>query len=106
MGKNTKNIIKKAYKRIWIIKRLQLLGSTRNQVLEVCTQQVRSVLEVAVPVWHPALTISDKLNTERVQKSVCHIIFGRKYSGYKKLLAALGLTVPYHEDNLTSAVIF
>ena len=78
MGKNTKNIIKKAYKRIWIMKRLKLLGATRNQLLEIYTQKVRIVLEVAVPIWHPALSISDKLNIDRAQKSVNNIIFGRE----------------------------
>ena len=76
---------------MWIIRRLKLIGETSKQLLEVYIQQVRSVLEVAVPVWYPALSIRDELDIERVRKSVCHIILGNNYEGFKKSIAALGL---------------
>ena len=76
---------------MWLIKRLKLIGATTKQLIEVYTQQVRIVLEVAVPVWHPTLKISDQLDIERVQKSAFHIILGNYYEGYEKSIAALGL---------------
>ena len=46
-SKNTQYIIKKAYRRIWMLKRLKNLGATTSQMLDVYTKQVRSVLELA-----------------------------------------------------------
>ena len=89
--KNTSYIIKKAYKRMWTLKRLKILGANLKQLKLVYTQRVRSVLEMAVPVWHPGLTISDKIYIERVQKSACHIILGNNYNTYLEALDAIGL---------------
>ena len=90
-NQNTKHMIKKAYKRMWMLKRLKNLGASKNQLKITYIQQVRSVLEMAVPVWHPGLTISNKIDIERVQKSACHIILGDKYETYERALSALGL---------------
>ena len=73
---------------MWTIKWLKLLGASRKQLILTYIQQVRSVLEIAVPVWLPGLTIGEKLDIERVQKSICHIILGSQYIDYKE---ALGL---------------
>ena len=81
-SKNTQYIIKKAYRRIWMLKRLKNLGATTSQMLDVYTKQVRSVLELAVPAWQPSLTISDKNNLERVQKCALKIIYGHEYQSY------------------------
>ena len=89
--KNTSYIISKAYKRMWTLKRLKLLGANLKQLKLVYTQRVRSVLEMAVPVWHPGLTLSDKIDIERVQKSACHVILGNNYNTYLEALDALGL---------------
>ena len=58
--KNTKNIIRKAYKRMWIVKRLKSLSANLNQLKLTFVQQARSILEVAVPAWHPGLTVGEK----------------------------------------------
>ena len=54
-------------------------------------QQVRSVLEIAVPVWNSGLSISEKIDIERVQKTFCHIVLGQQYNSYIEALASLGL---------------
>ena len=65
-----------------MIKRLKNLGASEEQLLDVYTKQVRSLLEVAVPVWHSSLTLSDKLDIERVQKASLQIILGQEYIYY------------------------
>ena len=58
------------------------MGANESQMLDVYIKQVRSVLELAVPVWHSSLTIADKLSIERVQKAALHVIFGHDYNSY------------------------
>ena len=72
---NTQYIIKRAYSRIWILKRLYNLGASQSQMLDVYIKQIRSVLELAVPAWHPSLTLEEKIIIERVQKTALHIIY-------------------------------
>ena len=48
-NKNTDYIVKKAFKRIWILRRLKNLGATQSQLLDIYIKQVRSVLEMAAP---------------------------------------------------------
>ena len=81
-SQNTQYIVQKAFKRIWMLRRLKNLGASEPQLLDVYTKQIRSVLELAVPVWHSGLTSTDSLNIERVQKSAFHVILGQKYISY------------------------
>ena len=53
---------------------------------EIYVKQIRSILEFAVPVWHSALTVEDRIDIERVQKSALSIVLG---TGYKSYTAAL-----------------
>ena len=53
---NTNHICKKGYLRLWILRRLKKLGASKHELLDVYYKQVRSVLELAVPVWQPGLT--------------------------------------------------
>ena len=50
---NTDYICQKGYSRLWMIRRLKLLGASIPEILDVYQKQVRSVLEMAVPVWEP-----------------------------------------------------
>ena len=51
-------------------------------LLDVYFKQIRSVLELAVPVWHSSLTREDSHKIERVQKSAFQVILGPKYTSY------------------------
>ena len=88
---NTENMVKKAYKRVWMIRRLKYLGAQGCDLIDVYVKQVRSVLELAVPAWHGAITLIEQQSIERVQKSVAHIILGEEYVCYKDALNTLGL---------------
>ena len=88
---NTKYIVDKAYSRLWMMRRLKILGVGPDHIKDVYLKQVRSVLELAVPAWHPGLTLADSLDIERVQKAAMHIILGSKYNSYSSALKTLQL---------------
>ena len=85
----TSNICKKGYQRLWMIRRLKILGANQNELLDVYFKQVRSILELAVPVWQPGLTQLEIKQIERVQKCALHIIVGEGYTDYNATLEAL-----------------
>ena len=93
---NTKHIIANAFKRVWMLRRLKSLGTELPELKDIYIQQVRSVLEFAVPVWHSGLTQGDSCDIERVQKAALHVMLGDDYASYS---AALKLT---HLDTLES----
>ena len=72
-----------------MIRRLKNLGANEEELLDVYIKQVRSVLELAVPVWHPGLTQQEIYQIERVQKCALHIILGETYGDYKNALQTL-----------------
>ena len=88
---NTKNMILKANKRLWILRRLKNLGALVGDLLEVYTKQIRCILEYAVPAWQSSITQEEKVNIERVQKSALHIILGNSYQSYENALQLLGI---------------
>ena len=80
---NTENMIKKASKRLWILRRLRSLGARSNSLLDVYVKQVRSILEFGAPVWNAGLTKSEICDIERVQKTFLHILLGQNYINYE-----------------------
>ena len=72
---NTAEITKKAYARMWTIRRLKPLGATNDDLRDVFVKQVRSVLEFGVPVWNSNLTTQEAHDIERVQKCFLRMIF-------------------------------
>ena len=92
---NTENMILKANKRLWILRRLKFLGAEDGDLLDVYFKQIRSVVELAVPVWHGGLTQAEHQDIERVQRSACHIILGDQYISYKLALKLLELESLY-----------
>ena len=70
---------KQAYSRIWILKRQVNLGASRAILIDTYTKQVRTVLEYGVPILHSSLTLQQKSQLERVQKTSMKVILGRDY---------------------------
>ena len=68
------DLVKRCYKKLWILRRLKKLGADLHDLKEIYVTQIRSILEFAAPVWHPAITKSQRHKLERVQKSALHII--------------------------------
>ena len=74
-----------------MIRRLKGLGADKKELLDVYIKQVRSVLELAVPVWHPAITQQEIKQIERIQKCALYIILGSDYTGYNDALQLLAI---------------
>ena len=89
---NTANMLERAYKRVWILRRLKSLGTGTPELIDVYIKQIRSILEFAVPVWNSSLTLADRANIERVQKSALHVMLGDKYATYPNALKQTELT--------------
>ena len=87
---NTNYICQKGYSRLWLLRRLKILGASEFELFDVYQKQVRAVLELAVPVWQPALTVQEKAQIERVQKCALHIILGDNYTSYTDALNLMG----------------
>ena len=88
-SKNTEYITKKGFRWLWMMRRLKRVGASRADLLDTYIKQVWSVLELAVPVWHPALTVYVVGQIEWVQKSALAIILGRNYGSNRNALEIL-----------------
>ena len=86
---NTENMVKKSNKRLWLLRRLKNLGANHKQLVEVYIKQVRCILELAAPAWQGSITLTEKQDIERIQKSACHIILGSSYTSYSSALKTL-----------------
>ena len=73
------------------VAKLKKLGAKEEELLDVYTKQIRSVLEMAVPVWEPGLTKKEKKQLERVQKSAFSIILAPNYESYDIALNTLNM---------------
>ena len=61
---NTQYICAKAFKKIWILRRMKKLDIEPRDILEVYMKEVRSILELAVPAWHSGLTLKQEVDIE------------------------------------------
>ena len=63
---NTSHIIKKAYKRMWIVRSLKSLGASTNQLQDILSKQVLLVLFLGAPAWFGQLTMAVKTHLNLV----------------------------------------
>ena len=96
---NTQYICSKAFKRMWILRRMKKLDVEPLILLDIYVKEIRSVLELAVPAWHCSLTKKQSADIERVQKVAISIILRgiteeSQYS-YDMALVILGLEPLY-----------
>ena len=88
---NTKYIVRKAYQRLEIVKKLYTFTVPTEDLVHIYTLYVRSVLEFNCCVWHFNLTVEDQQEIERVQKIACKIILKTNYTSYSNALVTLNL---------------
>ena len=60
-------------------------------LVDIYTKQIRSIVELAVPAWHGAITLVEQIDLERIQKCAAHIILGEEYDSYREALLRLDL---------------
>ena len=80
---NTSYICKKARSRLWILRRMKNMELGLFQLFDVYSKEIRSILEMAVPVWHSSITNQQRIDIESIQKVAFRIILGNKYQDYK-----------------------
>ena len=90
---NTLYICAKAYRKMWILRRMKILDVEPLILLEVYTKEIRSVLELAVPAWHNALTLKQSAALERVQKVAVSIILSDPTTGKCEYSYDMGLVI-------------
>ena len=73
---NTENLVKKGFDRVWIMRRLKKLGATTDELKDVYIKQIRSILEFAVPAWHPALPALRELILKEYRKQLLMLFLG------------------------------
>ena len=77
---NTNALVAKGFKRIWTLRNLKRFGADNQHLIEVYIQQVRSILEMASPVWTAGLTQQEIRSPERVQKTAIFVIKGGQHT--------------------------
>ena len=88
---NTDNMVTRANKKLWMLRRLKYLGAENVDLVDIYTKQIRSLLELAVPAWQGAITQGERIEIERVQKCALRIILGEGYESYKIALGEFNL---------------
>ena len=83
---NTDFMTKKAYVKLWVVKRLKTKSTNLEDMIEIYCKKIRSILEFGVPVFNHGPTLEEVSDIERVQNSFLHIALGKKYPGYENAL--------------------
>ena len=83
---NTNFITKKAYKRMSILHNLCQFNVPLEDLLNIYTLYIRSVLEQSAVVWHSSITKGEQIELERVQKCALRIILKQDYTSYQSAL--------------------
>lgn len=89
--KNTNNMCKNAFARLWMLRRLKKLGATEDILLDVYQKQIRCVAEFAVAAWASSIRKYEVQQIERIQKAALAIIYDQKYISYENALFLSGL---------------
>jgi hypothetical protein len=82
-AKNTAFICQKARQKLWILRRMLNFNLDLHQLYDVYSKEIRSILELAVPVWHSGLTRQQTSDIESIQKIAFRIILQDKFVDYK-----------------------
>ena len=93
---NTDSLVKKAYQRMQLLHRTSNFGASTEDLKQIYTTFIRSVLEQSCAVWHSSLTQEDSDNLERVQRSAVKLILNNQNIDYNLALAKLKM------DNLST----
>ena len=80
---NTDYICSKARQRLWVLRRLAKHNFNQWQLFDVYQKEIRSILEMCVPVWHSSLTKVLSNRIENIQKLAFKLILRDRYQTYK-----------------------
>jgi hypothetical protein len=88
---NTKYIVKRAYAKMWIVRRLKALGAGTSELLDSLRSHVISVLQFASPAWTTMLTKHEENRIENVLRTGLHLVYGDRYQSYTWALKTAGM---------------
>ena len=88
---NTKDLVKRANMRMQLLRKVASFGASKEDLKEIYVLFIRSILEQSAVVWSSSLTIQNKKDLERIQKSALRIILGHEYKDYNSALHRLNL---------------
>ena len=80
---HTAYIVGKAKKRLWYLRRLCKMGASNETLVEMFNLKIRSLLEMAAPVFTGGLTQANIDDFEAVQKLAFRIILRGNYASYE-----------------------
>jgi hypothetical protein len=70
---------------------MKMLSLDEEIILDTYTKEIRSIRELAVPVWHSGLTAKQTRDIERVQKTALMIMLGTNYFDYEVACTLMGV---------------
>ena len=89
--RNTEHIVKKAYARMAILRKLSSFQAPEKDMKQVYIAYIRSLLEQSSNVWHSSLSVENETDLEKIQKVALKIILKEKYHSYQNALNHLEL---------------
>ena len=90
-SQNTESIVKKANTRMIMLQKLYDFDLPTDEMLNIYTLYIRSLVEYCCVVWHSSITEEDCASIERVQKTALRIILKEDYNDYSSALQLTGL---------------
>ena len=87
--RNTNHIVKNANKMMRMLHIASKFTRNKSHLEHIFKTFIRSRLEYASTVWHNSLTVSNRNDIERIQKSAMKVIFKDDYQSYEKSLKVL-----------------
>ena len=79
---NTQYIVRRAWKRMWVVRRLKALGASEQELLSVLRAQVLSVLQFATPAWSTLLTVQESNQIESVLRTGLYLVYGERHKSF------------------------
>ena len=90
---NTEYLCKKAYAKMWTLRRMKLLDLDPTIICDVYVKEIRSLLELAVPAWHSGLTCKQSVDIERVQKVAVQVILSDCKTGLSEFTYDMAMVI-------------
>ena len=86
---NTNSLVKRAYARMIILKRLYHFNLPKYQMIQIYILYIRSITEQSSVVWSSSITEDEVCALERTQKVALKIIYQNEYISYENALLGL-----------------
>ena len=102
--KNTQHIVKRAYARMELLRKLSGFGAPISDLKTVYLTFIRSICEQSSSVWNSSLTLENEQDIERIQKVAFKIILKEQYKNYHNALNILELDTLKDRRDMLSLV--